>query len=535
MRRHVTLAGQLLALQLLILLGVLAGVTAVSIDQSGETIRRTESRRALAGAEAVAAKPLVRQDLPTATARGDLQLQAAAQTSRTLSGARSVLLVQLDGTTITSDDPAQVGTPFSFATAGVRAGQSWTGLLNTTRGTIVSAQVPVFAPDAGTLVGIAVVERDYPSVLQRLREAVPNLLTYLGIAGGLGIVGSLLLARRVKRQTMGLEPQDITGLVEHREAMLHGVKEGLIGLDPAGRITLINDSACHLLGIPYDSAGRDINELAMEGPLKDVLTGRRAGADLLALVGDKVLTLNRQPITSRGRVIGSVTTLRDRTELSELRHELGVVRHATDTMRAQTHEFANQLHVISGLLQLQEYDDVIRFIHNVTRGRAALNDEVTSRIEDPALAALLVAKASLAAERGVSLRFTDDTALGRVDEEMSIDLTTVVGNLVDNALDAVGGTAAADDGRAWVEVAVHEAVGEVVVIVRDSGPGLADGITAQVFDTGFTTKPPDGTSPRGFGLALTGLVCRRRGGEVWVHNEHGAVFTARLPRVAVPA
>jgi len=441
---------------------------------------------------------------------------------------------------ITSADPAQVGRRLAFARADVVTGRSWTGLVDTGPRTVVSAQVPVFAPSEGRIVGVAVVERDYPSVLQRWRAAVPNLVTYLGIAGALGVLGSLLLARRVKRQTLGLEPQEITRLVEHREAMLHGVKEGLVGLDPDGRVTLINDSACLLLDLPYDCVGANLADLPVDEQLRDVLTGRRQGTDLVSVVGDRVLTLNRKPMTSRGRVIGSVTTLRDRTELSALRHELGVVQQATDTLRAQTHEFANQLHVISGLVQLQEYDDVVRFIDNVTRGRAALNDEVASRISDPALTALLVAKASLAAERRVTLRFAEGARLGRVDDALSVDLTTVVGNLVDNALDAVAQSGAdepdvraGEDIARWVEVDVREDGPDVVVVVRDSGPGVAADLQQRVFERGFTTKAPGSGSTRGFGLALTGLVCRRRGGQVSVHNDGGAVFTARLPRAEV--
>jgi two-component system CitB family sensor kinase len=543
--RHVTLAGQLLALQLLIVLGVLAGVTAVSIAQSGETTRRTESRRALSSAENVAANPLVRQRLPVAVPLADDGLPAAAEGSRALSGARSVLLVRTDGTVVTSADPSQVGRRLALARPDVVRGRSWTGLVDTGPRTVVAAQVPVFAPSQGRIVGVAVVERDYPSVLQRWRAAVPNLVTYLGIAGALGVLGSLLLARRVKRQTLGLEPQEITRLVEHREAMLHGVKEGLVGLDPDGRVTLINDSACVLLDLPYDCVGSSLTDLPVDQQLRDVLTGARQGTDLVSVVGDRVLTMNRKPMTSRGRVIGSVTTLRDRTELSALRHELGVVQQATDTLRAQTHEFANQLHVISGLVQLQQYDDVVRFIDNVTRGRAALNDEVASRVSDPALTALLVAKASLAAERRVTLRFAEGAQLGRVDDDLSVDLTTVVGNLVDNALDAVshtgragedvrGGEGGSGDGR-WVEVDVREDGADVVVVVRDSGPGVAAGLQERVFERGFTTKEPGTGSTRGFGLALTGLVCRRRGGEVSVSNDGGAVFTARLPRAEVPA
>ena len=537
MRRHKTLSGQLLALQLLIMLGVLAGVTAVSIAQSGESTQRAESRSARAAAESVAANPLVRGRLPQAEASGDSFLPTAAETSRTLSGARSVLLIKLDGTVITSADPSQIGTRFTFADPRIPQGRSWTGLIDTSTGAAVSAQVPVFAPEEQRIVGVAVVERTYPSVLQRWREAVPNLAAYLGIAGGLGIVGSLLLARRVKRQTMGLEPQEITRLVEHRESMLHGLKEGLIGLDPDNRITMVNDSACQLLDMPYDCVGRQLSELDLDPRLTEVLTGERTGTDVVVLVEDRVLTMNRKPIVNKGNVIGSVTTLRDRTELDTLRRELGVVRAATDTLRAQTHEFANQLHVISGLVQLQEYDDVVRFIDNVSRGRAELNEDVTGRVRDPALAALLVAKVSLAAERGVTLRFAEGAGLGRIDDDLSLDLTTVVGNLVDNAIEAVGGAAPtgsqSSQGGSWVEVNLREDGDDIVVEVRDSGPGVDADIADQVFDKGFSTKSQSDDVGRGYGLALTGLVCRRRGGSVQIRNDQGAVFTARLSRTQV--
>jgi len=486
MRRHTTLSGQLLALQLLIMLGVLAGVTAVSIAQSGESTRRSESRSALSAAESVAGNPLVRSRLPQAKAQGDSFLLTAAETSRTLSGSSSILLIKLDGTVITSADPSQVGARFTFANPSVPQGRSWTGLIDTPSGTVVSSQVPVFAPEDQEIVGVAVVERAYPSVLQRWGEAIPNLATYLGIAGGLGILGSLLLARRVKRQTMGLEPQEITRLVEHRESMLHGLKEGLIGLDLDQRIVLAED---------------------------------------------RVLTLNRKPIMNRGKVIGSVTTLRDRTELDTLRRELGVVRTATDTLRAQTHEFANQLHVISGLVQLEEYDDVVRFIDNVARGRAELSEDVTGRVLDPALAALLVAKVTLATERGVTLRFAEGAGLGRIDDDLSLDLTTVVGNLVDNAIESVGGgTPGGQQGSCWVEVDLREEGEDIVVEVRDSGPGVGADIADRIFDKGFSTKLPGDDVGRGYGLALTGLVCRRRGGSVQIEGGEGAAFTARMSR-----
>ena len=159
-----------------------------------------------------------------------------------------------------------------------------------------------------------------------------------------------------------------------------------------------------------------------------------------------------------------------------------MTRTTTDTLRAQAHEFSNQLHTISGLIELEEYHEVVRYVSRLTRSQARLNDKVTSHIEDPSVAALLIAKASQAGEQGVQLRISDDTRLGRIDELLSADLTTVVGNLVDNALDAIG---YAPDGWVAVEIAQENArAGDG----PDSGPGVAPELAEEVFEHGFTTK-----------------------------------------------
>jgi sensor histidine kinase regulating citrate/malate metabolism len=211
--------------------------------------------------------------------------------------------------------------------------------------------------------------------------------------------------------------------------------------------------------------------------------------------------------------------------MSSLERELGATRTATDTLRAQAHEFANQLHVISGLIQIGEYDSVVQFVNGATLDRTRLNDEVTSSIQDPALAALLIAKSSLAAERGVTLQLDPESALGRVDDELSRDLTTVVGNLVDNAFDAVAGLP-----EAAVRVLVEDRDHGVTVTVKDTGPGIGRGEAEEIFRQGFTTKEPGPGGGRGFGLALSRVVCRRSGGDLTVADDDGAVFTARLKR-----
>ncbi|WP_077488419.1 sensor histidine kinase [Sinomonas mesophila] len=520
-----SLAGQYLVLQLLIVLAVLVGVVAISLTQSAQAFQREEGRRVLSAAESLAALPVVRSLMPEAEPRLGAALPAATESVRGVSGSSIAALAKPDLTVVTSSDPDQIGAPLEVGESAIRQERAWTGVVVMGGAEYLVAHAPVL-DDAGRMAGIAAVGRSYPSAWERLVAATPNLLTYLGVSLALGAAGSLLLSWRVKRQTLGMEPDEIVNLVEHREAILHGVKEGVIALDPQQRVTVANDAARDLLDLPADCVGRSLDELRVEPALHEVLMTDQAEPDRLVLVGERVVVANRRPMRSRGRVIGSVTTLRDRTELSTLEKELGATRTTTDTLRAQTHEFANQLHTISGLIQLGEYDDVVKFVDGVSLSRTQLYDDVTSKVEDPAVSALLIAKASLAAERGVALSLDEGSHLGRADDDaLSRDLTTVVGNLVDNAIDAVSGLP-----RAEVAVGLAERGGEIRVTVRDSGPGVQVDRLEEIFRQGFSTKASANDGGRGFGLALTRLVCLRRGGEVDVHNDGGAVFTARLQR-----
>ncbi|KAA0974810.1 sensor histidine kinase [Paeniglutamicibacter gangotriensis] len=521
-RTRLSLAGQFLVLQLLILVAVLVGVLAMSMAQSTATFERVESRRALSAAENLASNPTVRALLPGARPRLGAALPAIAESVRSVSGSSDSLLANTRGTVVTSSEPSRLGETFQLGASEVMEGRAWTG--STLRGGVkmLEAHVPVL-DDNGKLVGFAMVGRTYPSVLERLLDATPNLMVYLGISIALGAAGSLLLSRRVKRQTLGLEPEEITALVEHREAILHGVKEGVVAIDLRERITLANDAARRLLDWPDDCEGSTLAQLSIDPALREVLTLKQPDADRLVLVGEKLVVFNRRPIESHGRLVGSVTTLRDRTELSTLEKELGATRMTTETLRAQTHEFANQLHTISGLIQLQEYDEVLSFVDGVSFSRSQLLDDVTTRIADPSVAALLIAKSSLASERRVGIDLDPATMLGRVDEALSRDVAMVVGNLVDNAIDAVAGV---PDARIGIGISQEE--GWVVVTVHDSGAGVDSGSFGRIFTQGYSTKSSNSAAGRGFGLALTRLVCLRRGGNVTVQNDEGAVFTARL-------
>ncbi|MEO3777008.1 ATP-binding protein [Micromonospora sp. B11E3] len=536
--RRRTLAGQLLVLQLAIIVVVLVAVAAVSLAQSAATFNRVEGRRVAALGEQLAASPLLREPLGQPGA-GEL-IAPLVQTTANQSGVTSVTVANDRGRVVSSTDPTLVGSPLVVGDPAVLRGRSWFGELEVGGSRQLVAQVPVLGDDtetrknAGRHLGVVVVGEASPTWSQRLVGASSYLLTYLGIASGLGLVGSWLLARRIKRQTLGLEPREIAGLAEHREALLHGIAEGVIALDPHHRVTLVNAVGRRLLDLPEHCLGRSLADLRISGRLRDVLagTGGPEARDEVVVRGGRVLVMNRMTVVKDGRRLGSVTTLRDRTELARLEQELGSFRSTTELLRAQTHEFANQLHTISGLIQIGEHDEVVRYVDALSQRRASLDLTVTSRIHDTAVAALLMAKSAVAAERRVELRISERTGLDRLPPELSADVATVLGNLVDNAVEAVAGAREAGgdpaERPAWVEVELRQDASSVEIVVRDSGPGVAPELAQEVFTHGFTTKAAQG-GERGIGLALTRLVCKRHGGEVAVSNtEEGAMFTARL-------
>lgn len=526
--RRPTLAGQLLAFQLAIIVVVLVAVAALSLAQSAATFNRVEGRRVAALAEQLADNPLVRAQL-AAPAPGET-LAPLVQTTRTDSGVTSVTIADARGVIVSSTNPILVRTRLPLGDPGVADGRGWSGELRVDGVRELVAQVPVLGAEEGEIgrhLGTVMIGEASPTLWQRARNASGNLILYLGLASLMGLVGSWLLARRIKRQTLGLEPREIAGLAEHREAMLYGIAEGVIALDPHQRITLVNAVGRTLLDLPEECVGRSLVELGIEGRLRDVLTGVEGdGTDEVVLRRGRVLVMNRMSVAKDGRRLGSVTTLRDRTELAQLEQELGSFRSSTEVLRAQAHEFANQLHTISGLIQLGDYDEVVRYVDALARHRESLDLTLTSRVHDTAVAALLMAKSAQAAERRVQLRVSERTSLDRLDPRDSADVATVVGNLVDNAVDAAAAGEAGHD--AWVEVELRQDASTVEIVVRDSGPGVAPELAQEVFSHGFTTKAAQ-EGERGIGLALTRLVCKRHGGEVAVSNTAaGAMFTARL-------
>ncbi|UNO43776.1 sensor histidine kinase [Streptomyces sp. MST-110588] len=509
-------------MQLAIAAGVTALATGLFLAPLGAELDDQAMHRALAIAQTTAAEPRLADALNSSRPTRDNPLRDRAERIRRATGAEYVVIMDEHGVRWSHPDPEEIGRHVSTDPDAVLSGREVMQIDEGTLGRSARGKVPL-RDAGGRIVGAVSVGIAYENVRERLLSTVPALLAYAGGALAVGALAAYLVARRLQRRTHDLAFSDISALLAEREAMLHGIREGFVALDRHGRIRLINDEAQRLLDLrtPEEVTGRSLDAVLPPGRTTDVLAGRVSGADLLAVSGQRVLVANRMP-TGDG---GAVVTLRDRTELERLGRELDGTRGLIDALRAQDHEHANRLHTLLGLLELGLYEEAVEFVTEAVGVHRATAEQVTERIHDPLLAALVVGKATVATERGVRLSLTAATLL----PDRLVDphgLVTVLGNLIDNALDATAGRRGAR-----VEVEVRVAGPTAVLRVRDNGPGVPENRREVIFTEGWTTKEPPAHGRRGIGLALVRRLAERYGGtaEVGEHPEGGAVFTVTLP------
>ena len=528
-RLRLSLASRILAFQLAIILGalVIGVVVTIGIERAG--LDSQYEQRALTLARQVAAMPSVRDGLkdsdPSRT------LQPLAEGMRQAAGASFIVVAGPDGTRYSHPNPALIGKKIDESPEAVLAGKPYVGVQQGTLGISARGKAPI-VDGSGRVIGIVSVGFLETTLSQQLMNDLGRFALYLLVAVAFGVAGSLLLTRHLKRQTFGLEPQEIATLLEQREASLHGIREGTVATDLEGRITLINDEARRLLRLPEQLEGRPLLDVLPPGRVRDALGGEVTTADPVVLADDRVLVVSRMPVVVRGRTIGYVATFRDRTELEGLVRELDNARSVSEALRAQAHDFSNRLHTIAGLVELGRLEEAIQLTTESSGVSQELTESLLERVGDPVLGALLLGKSAVATERGVQFRLSPDSRLDG-DAGHPRDLITVVGNLIDNALDAVA--ASPNGGPRWVEVSIRQEGGEVVIKVHDSGPGITVDDSEQIFSEGYTTKAAAPGSRRGLGLALVKQVAARRGGQVTVVNRGGAVFTVRLPLDSKPA
>ena len=573
-----SIARRLFVAQLLFMVALTAIVgTAAFVDARDRAY--DEAGRRMAGiATAVADAPFVLQAASAADPSAQLQPYALKITKD--ADADFITIMAPDRTRWTHPRNEELGKPYIGSINEALNGQVFTEVVAGTLGPSVRTIAPV--KDANgkvrALVAAGVTVRTVDvAVSGRLPALLAIALTLLAA----GWAASWLLGRYLRRVTRGWGPEELGQLFAYYESVLHSVREGVILIDPKGNVVMYNDQAAELLGLPKQSsdggpaagteapgatAGRRRNApslatLPLPPSLKELFESGRTALDEIHLTGSRVLVVNQGPAVGppsagprqRGTVsapaagtaadstpagstpvrgapvYGTVATIRDRTEIESLGSELETMRTLSDALRAQTHEHANRLHTIVSLMELGRAPEALDFATKDLELSQRLTDDLVRSIEEPVLGALIMGKAAEAHERGVelSLNTSGSTAVTGLAVQ---DLVAILGNLLDNAIDA----AAEAPPPRLVELTVETTGSALEITVEDSGPGIDPGAVEDVFRHGFSTKAP-GPFGRGLGLALVRQAVQRLGGTMTITSPAGALFRVTLPVTTLPA
>lgn len=519
------LSSQIFAAQLVILAAtVLIGFLLLVRTERANLDRQFELRAASI-AEATAGVPRIRACLADVQPGCTARVQDITSRIQHETGASYVVVIDMHRVRHSHPDPRLIGKKVAEPLVAAD-GRVHTGIDNGSTGRSANGKAPLRGFN-GAIVGEVSAGIRESSVSSALRGEVPSYAIWLGIALILGAVASWVLARILKRRTFGLELDDISSLLQEREATLHGIHEGVIAFDGHGHVTMVNDPAQQLLGLDTAAVGRALEDVMPAGRLRDVLLGVGTRPDHLVLTDDHALVVNRRPVILAGRPHGAVVTLRDRTEMAALMRELDGERGLIESLRAQHHEFSNRMHVIAGLLELGHADDARDYLMEIQGTAAELDNSLRASIASPQVVGLLLGKAAEASERGIRLEITPETWLSESPVKIQV-LTLVLGNLVDNAMDAVA--AAPQGGR--VEIGILEDEEAITIVVTDNGPGVAPELVPRIFLDGYSTKGHQGGSLRGLGLALVHRMVTHSDGSVQVTRAKtgGARFTVVIPK-----
>lgn len=526
-----SLAGQAIALQVLVVAVVVLAGTALALLDARRDGQAAARQQVIGIATALADSPSTAAAIESGSATR--VLQPVTEAVRTSTDIAFITIMAPDGIRFTHTDPDQIGGHYLGTVEPALRGATFSEVYTGTLGPSVRAIVPVRGRD-GRVVGLVSAGITQQTLGQRWRAQVPAIAAITGAALAVSLIGGWAIRRRLLRQTRGLRPDELRVMYDHHDAILHSVSEGLIVLDRDG-VALVNDEARRLLGLPAGPvAVRDLPEF-----LRSADPGAR---DELHLTADRVLVVNRARVTdsrsggqershrgvrtggqerSHRGIRSEVVTIRDRTELQGALGELSSLQVLADSLRAQAHESANKLHTVVTMVEMGRPEDAVRFATSELELSQRLVDRLSLAVVEPALVALLLGKTAQADERGIALTVTEDTQLTADAALSGQEMVTVLGNLIDNAMDAC------DREDPWIEVTVSQDDRELLIRVADSGPGMDAGTFEKAMQRGYSTKSD---SPgHGLGLALVAQTVKRHGGSLRTDVTYGSVVTATVP------
>jgi len=452
---------------------------------------------------------------------------------KTINQVEYIIVADMDGIRYSHPKPDMIGKKFVGGDEYrvLKNHETYISEATGTLGEALRVFIPIYGSDNKSEIGFVSVG----TLTQSIEKAKTTAVWYIVLIslGGLsvGILGAFLLSQNIKKTLLGLEPEEITNLYNEKMGIIDAIYEGLVAIDNQGRITIINDSAIKILQLEdnFDKnllIGRNIEEVIPTTHLISVMETGASEYDKEQSINNTIIMSNRVPIKHREVIVGAIATFRDKTEVTRLAEELTGVKQIVEALRANNHEFMNKLHVILGLIYIGESEEAKKYITNITEKKQKLLSEVTNKIKNPTIAALILGKFSRAKELKINLVLDEATNIENSLENISNNvLVTIIGNLIENAMEAASKSINEDK---YVNVRIQEETKEIKIEIQDSGIGIEKEYINTIFERGYTTK----TGSSGVGLALVKEDIENLKGEITVVSKlnEGTIITVLLPK-----
>jgi len=439
-----------------------------------------------------------------------------------------IIVVDKDGVRYSHPNPDMIGEKFvgGDETRVAEEGETYISEATGTLGKALRAFAPIYDSDNKVEIGFVAVGTLTNSIEAAKNTAIIYIIL-ISIGGlAVGIIGAFILSNNIKKILLGLEPEEISKLYTEKMGMLEAIHEGLIAVDNLGRITLINDAALNILkfGTNYNKnnlIGQNVEEVIPNTELIKILENGESEFDKEQRIDNTIIVTNRIPIINEGKIIGAIASFRDKTEVRKMAEELTGVTKMAWSLRAQNHEFMNKLHTISGLIQLEEYNEALMFITDIAKSRNKLSIVLTENIKNSYISALLLSKYNKAEECRVKFIIDEDSRLTRLPLYMtSEEIVSIIGNLVENSLDEVK-----NDGTGVIYIKIFENDKLLNIQVKDNGKGIPLEYREKIYTQGFSTKKDQ----RGDGMFIVKKIVEDFGGKISLECQEGVFWNINIP------
>ncbi|HHY27599.1 MAG TPA: sensor histidine kinase [Desulfitobacterium dehalogenans] len=506
---------------LLVFLSVfLAGV--IIVNQISDKMEKEIGHRAMAIARTVAQLSEVQENL--SKPEGSKVIQPLAERIRLATGVEYIVIFNMEKIRYSHPYLDRIGTVFNDGDEELSLQRKEylsqaVGVL----GPSIRAFVPVLADEGTRQVGVIAVGILVPTIREIISTIKVELYSSILIGLILGGLGSFYLASNIKKNMFSLEPNEIARMLEERVAIFQAMDDGVVALDMENRITVINEKACRIAGISEKELGCRLKELPGFNALNDLLTANDPTETTELILNNTWVFVDFLPVRVKERIVGRVITLKEKTEVRKMAEELTGVKTFIEALRVQNHESLNKLHTIAGLIQLGKADQAMDYIYRVTEEQQEVTRFLSSKIRYPNVAGLLLGKYNRGKELKVDVLFDPDSNLSELPEGFdSSTLTIILGNLLENAMEAVVGSKLSE-----VHCRIKYEHHELVLSVEDTGLGISSENQAKIYQWGFSTK---GNGNRGIGLSLVKQTVDLLGGTIELESgKWGTRFGVRIP------